>query len=66
MCSFRLKSAEVDVVETVYGIDELQALQLALGYLAAKLQTLRKSGLQLRWVGGDDGDLGIRIPTFPE
>ena len=65
MCSFRIKSPGSEVTETVYGIDELQALQLALGYVEAKLRRLNTlSGLSLRWAGDEEGDLGIRIPTF--
>jgi hypothetical protein len=63
MCSLRLKSANWERVETVYGFDELQALLLALGYLEAILKRLDSSG-NLRWAGGETGDLGIRIPTF--
>jgi hypothetical protein len=44
---------------------ELQALQLALGYLRAKLQQINEaSGAQLRWLGDENGDLGIRLPDF--
>ncbi len=69
MCSFlvRLRGAgEIqEKSETVYGIDELQALQLALGHLEATLVRLSRSlGLRLRWMGDEDGDLGIRIPRF--
>ncbi len=65
LCRFRLRSSGQDCIETVYGVDELQALQLALGYLEAKLKMLVKSsGAQLRWEGGEAGDLGIIIPNF--
>jgi hypothetical protein len=65
MCSFRLKAPGSERTETVYGMDELQALQLALGYAEAKLKALSSSAdLHLHWVGGKDGDLGIRIPAF--
>ncbi len=65
MCSFRIRSGEPEKIETVFGIDELQALQLALGYLKVKLQRLNEaSDLQLRWIGDEDGDLGIRLPEF--
>ena len=63
MCSLRLKSTNWERAETVYGFDELQALLLALGYLEAILKRLDSSG-NLRWAGGEAGDLGIRIPTF--
>ena len=65
MCSFSVTSQGSEQTETVYGIDELQALQLALGHLDAALRRLKSSsGLQLRWIGDETGDLGIRIPTF--
>ncbi len=65
MCSFRVKSPTSDRMETVYGIDALQALLLALAYLEAILQRLdSSSGLLLCWVGGEPQDFGIRIPKF--
>jgi hypothetical protein len=65
MCSFRIKSGGLMRTETVFGIDELQALQLALGYLRAKLQKINQaSGSQLRWLGDENSDLGIRLPEF--
>ena len=64
-CSFLVRAAGSDRTETVYGIDGLQALLLALGYLEAVLQKLSTSSdLRLRCVGGESGDLGIRIPNF--
>jgi hypothetical protein len=67
MCSFRLKSPISDRTETVYGVDALQALLLALGYLEAILHRLQSSsGLSLSWVGGEAQDFGIRIPKFSE
>ena len=60
MCSFRIRSGESEKIETVFGIDELQALQLKV-----KLQRLNEaSDQQLRWIGDEDGDLGIRLPEF--
>ena len=67
MCSFRVKSPISDRTETVYGVDALQALLLALGYLEAILQRLdSSSGLSLCWVGGEALDFGIRIPKFSD
>ena len=64
-CSFRVKSPAWDRTETVYGIDALQALLLALGYLEAILHRLDiSSDSLLRWVGGEPHDFGIRIPKF--
>jgi hypothetical protein len=65
MCSFRIKSSRSEHSQTIYGIDELQALQLALGHAEAHLRRLSSSeGLDLHWVGGVEGDLGIRIPEY--
>ena len=67
MCSFRLKSRGSERVKTAYGIDELQALQLALGDAEATLRRLSRSlDSQLRWAGDENGDLGIRIPNFSD
>jgi hypothetical protein len=65
MCSFRIRTAGEGKIETVYGVDELQALQLALGYLAATLRRLSGTlGMKLHWIGDENGDLGIGIPSF--
>jgi hypothetical protein len=65
MCSFRIKSPHSEHSQTIYGIDELQALQLALGHIEAHLRSLSSSeNLGLHWVGGEEGDLGIRIPEY--
>jgi|GEM_PF-4498589 len=65
MCSFRIESFGSERCQTIYGVDELQALQLALGQVEAELLRLSSSkGLGLHWVGGEDGDLGIRIPDY--
>jgi hypothetical protein len=65
MCSFCIKSLQGEEFKTTFGIDELQALQLALGHIQARLQVLNESSrLQLRWAGDDRGDLGIRIPVY--
>jgi len=62
MCTFRIKFADSDKTDAVFGIDELQALQLALGSIASRLQGLNESHhLELRWDGDENGDLGIRI-----
>lgn len=65
MCSFRIRSDGTDRTETVFGIDELQALQLALGYLKAKLRKLSEASYpNLHWVGDQGADFGIRIPEL--
>ncbi len=65
MCSFRVKSPISDRTETVYGIDPLQAVLLALGYLEFILHSVEStSGMSLAWDGGAHQDFGIRIPKF--
>jgi hypothetical protein len=65
MCSYRLKLSKSELADTAYGVDALQALQLALGAAESRLRNLSESSdLILCWVGGEVGDLGIRIPTF--
>lgn len=52
MCSFLIRTKAGDKIETVYGIDELQALQLALGHLARHVATSEwhsRSALALAW-----------------
>lgn len=65
MCSFRVKSPHAERTETVYGIDGLQAMLLALGYVEAILSRLEPSlGFKLSWAGGEELGFGIRIPSF--
>ena len=63
MCSFRIISPpESDEVKTTFGLDEFQALQLALRSIHVRLRILNDaSGLQLRWIGDEHGDLGMLI-----
>ena len=62
MCSFRIISPESDEVKTTFGLDEFQALQLALRSIHVRLRILNEaSGLQLRWIGDEHGDLGMLI-----
>src|SRR5438067_12043365 len=57
MCSYRVKSPTSELTDTAYGIDALQALQLALGAVEARLRNLsRSSELALRWSGDENGD----------
>lgn len=62
MCSFRIISPESEEVKTTFGLDEFQALQLALRNIHVRLRILNDaSGLQLRWIGDEHGDLGMLI-----
>lgn len=67
MCRIHLRWPGSDESETVYGVDELQALELALGNLKAMLRRLEGSAdVKLKWEGGEAGDLGIQIPDFSD
>jgi Domain of unknown function (DUF6968) len=67
MCSLRIKAPVSNEETTVYGVDEMQALLLALGYVKSILHRLDETlGLSLCWVGGDAADFGIRIPKFTD
>jgi hypothetical protein len=62
MCSFRIISPESEEVKTAFGLDEFQALQLALRSIHVRLRILNDTtGLQLRWIGDEHGDLGMLI-----
>lgn len=66
-CSYRFTYAGSEQSQTAYGVDELQALQLALGDLYAALRRVEGSeGRALRWEGEETGGLGIRIPNFSD
>ncbi len=65
VCPYRISSGGSTQVDSATGIDELHALFLALASINSKLYRLSKSlGFPLAWVGGEHGDLGIRIPDF--
>jgi hypothetical protein len=62
MCSFRIISPGSDEVKTAFGLDEFQALQLALRNIHVRLRILNDaSKLQLMWIGDEHGDLGMLI-----
>ena len=65
MCSFRITSSESEHIETAYGIDELQALQLALRGLKVSLQLFSDSSRNgIRWAGSKIADIGIGLPDL--
>jgi uncharacterized protein DUF6968 len=55
-------SPESEEVRTAFGLDEFQALQLALRNIHVSLRILKDaSELELRWIGDEHGDLGMLI-----
>ena|ERR1039458_2986603 len=62
-CPFRISIRGTTSIRSSYGVDALQALLLALGYIRAELQVLDEGlGGGLQWFGGAADDLGIQIP----
>jgi hypothetical protein len=62
---FQNKARESEQTYTLFGVDELQALQLALGFAADRLRQMNLSlSLDLKWEGDENGDLGIHIPEI--
>jgi len=61
MCvPYAIRYSHVEKSQYAIGIDEFQALQLALGILDAELVAFqRQLGVELVWEGGKEGDLGF-------
>jgi len=65
VCQFRIRRPNSEVVRSTHGIDELQALLLALSYIKSEMNMLRSSvGSDFRWIGGDVGEIGIEVPDL--
>lgn len=62
-CAFHITNIGMNEIQYGHGIDGLQALIQA---IEGSRDFLRKSGYQLSWEGGEDGDTGIPryVPTF--
>ncbi|HTD21961.1 MAG TPA: hypothetical protein VK738_04870 [Terriglobales bacterium] len=59
-CPVQLKGAGINKLSYAAGVDEVQALQLALKLIGAELDILNKEYQgTLRWIGNEDGDLGF-------
>ena len=57
---YLIKSTASEKRQCAVGIDEFQALQLALKILDAELEAFeRRNNLKLFWEGDDSGDLGF-------
>jgi hypothetical protein len=55
-CAFQVAISPDSAVQYAYGLDQLQALLMALVGVRAVLDT---SGLELSWEGGEPGDHGM-------
>jgi hypothetical protein len=65
VCQFRIRRPNSEIVRSTHGIDELQALLLALSYIKSEMNILKTSiGAELRWLGGDVGEIGIEVPDI--
>src|SRR5580698_10621053 len=59
-CPFQVIGIGSDKVRCAYGIDEFQAIQLAMAGIGAYLDSLNEAeGKHLRWEGDELGDLGF-------
>lgn len=62
-CPYRIPNVGLDRILYAAGVDEVQALILALSMIGAKLYTSDEyiAG-RLSWVAGQEGDLGFPVP----
>lgn len=60
MCSVLIEGIPKERRRRIYGIDAVQALQLAMVYARGELDG---SGLRLRWLDGEPGDVGLPLPV---
>ncbi len=59
-CPVQLIAPSINKLSYGAGVDEVQALQLALKLIASELEILNKEYQgALRWIGNEDGDLGF-------
>ncbi len=59
-CPVQLKGSGINKLSYAAGVDEVQALQLALKLIGAELDIINKEYQgTLRWIGNEDGDLGF-------
>jgi hypothetical protein len=65
LCAFRVTEEGRSVLDSAFGIDEMQALLLALSNVKSHLNVLNeKRGGTLRWLGDEMGDLGLVLKDF--
>lgn len=64
LCPYQILGIGDEKVRSAGGVDEVQALQLAMGMIGSELyfKLNRHCGGKLRWEGGRDGDLGFPVP----
>src|SRR3954469_1527244 len=59
-CTLQVTGIGDEGVDAIYGVDEFQALQLAMHYAGETLVRLNKrNGLRLRWEGDEAGGFGF-------
>jgi hypothetical protein len=64
LCPYQILGIGDERVRSAGGVDEVQALQLAMGMIGSELyfKINRQHGGKLRWEGGKEGDLGFPVP----
>lgn len=59
-CPYEIKGAGVRKIHYACGVDDFQAIQLAMGIIGVELEVLNKElGGSLRWECGSEGDFGF-------
>jgi hypothetical protein len=63
-CPYQVLGIGDEKVRSAGGVDEVQALQLAMEMIGSELyfKLNRKCGGKLRWEAGKEGDLGFPVP----
>ena len=64
LCPYQILGVGDEKVRSAGGVDEIQALQLAMEMIGSELyfKLNRKYGGKLRWEAGKQGDLGFPVP----
>lgn len=64
LCPYQILGIGDEKVRSAGGVDEIQALQLAMEMVGSELyfKLNRKCGGKLRWEAGKGGDLGFPVP----
>jgi hypothetical protein len=65
ICAFRISEGGNTKLESTFGIDEMQALLLALSAVKSQLSLLNQNlNGSLRWLGDENGDLGFSLRDY--
>lgn len=62
-CSYKISGLETEIFQTVYGIDSLDALLLALSIARIQLQSYGADTGKITWLGDVDLGLNLIIPS---